>query len=335
VARPASIALLALALMAQMQMPDPRSIAGVPLPAGDVPVGSVSVRVIRGTFANNVAGQPVEFDVDGRKRTIDTDQTGRAQLDGLRPGARVQAATVLDGQRLVTQSITMGASGVRFVLVGVDPGVERRDAEDRALAAGPAVRGLVVFGPESRVVVQMQDERLSLFYLLEILNTARTPVEIGGPIVIELPTGARSATILDDSSPQATANGPRLTVTGPFSPGSTRVDAAFEMPYSGGSVDIRQVWPIALQQVSVFVVQSGSLDVRSPQIATKRLVNDRGQELIAASGPALAAGAALDLRISGLPHYARWPRYLALTLAGVIMSLGIWGAATKPRRRAA
>ena len=335
-ARPTYGLLLALLLMGQTQMPDPRAISGVPLPAPEVPVGSVSVRVIRGTFDKNVAGHPVEFDVDGRKRTINTDPTGRAQIDGLRPGANLQASTTLDGERLVTQAVTIGASGLKFLLAGADPDAARREAEDRELASAPASRGLVVLGPETRVVAEMHDDRLNMFYVIDVLNTARTPVDIGGPILIDLPTGARGASVMDGSSPQATANGPRITITGPFAPGSTNVQVGYEMPYSGGSVAFRQVWPVALQQVSVIVAQTGELDLRSPQIATKRQINDRGQELILGSGPALAAGAALELEISGLPHYPRWPRNLALTLAGLIMSLGVWGAVvTTPRRRAA
>ena len=40
-----------------------------------------------------------------------------------------------------------------------------------------------------------------------------------GRIVFDLPREARSATVIEGSSPQATANGPRITITGPFAPG--------------------------------------------------------------------------------------------------------------------
>jgi hypothetical protein len=320
---------------AQMQMPDPKTVAGKPLPSPDVPAGSVSVRVVRGQWIN-VPGQPVEFDVDGRKQTITTDESGRAQVNGVRAGANLQASTVLDGTRLVTQPFTMGASGVRFVLAGDDPDRARREAEERALASGPATSGLVVLGPETRIVAELADDRLNIFYVLEIVNTARVPVDIGGPVLIDLPQGARGASILDASASQATANGPRVTILGPFAPGSTNVHVAYELPFGGSTAALKQRWPVALQQVTVLVVQTGSLDVRSPQIATKRQVNDRGQELVVANGPALPAGAWLEVEITGLPHYARWPRNLALTLAGLVMSLGVWGAFfSTPRRRTA
>jgi hypothetical protein len=301
-----------------------------------VPAGSVSVRVVRGaiTADKNVIGHPVEFDVNGAKRTINTDASGRAVISGLASGTRLQASTVVDGQRITSQAVTLGSSGLRFVLVGPSAEVEAREAENAALAAGPATSGLVVFGPETRVVAQLHDDRLTIFYVIEIVNTARTPVDTGGPVLVDLPTGARGGATLEGSAGQATVNGPRLTVTGPFPPGSTTVRMAYELPYSGGTARFAQRWPVAMQQVNVLVVQSGGLDLRSPQIERKRQVNDRGQELIAGNGPGLPAGGLLELEISGLPHYARWPRHLALSLAGIVMTLGIWGAVyNKPRRR--
>jgi hypothetical protein len=39
------------------------------------------------------------------------------------------------------------------------------------------------------------------------------------------------------------------------------------------------------------------------------------------------------MELSGMPYHPRWPRYVALSLAGVFMALGIWGAITaRPRR---
>jgi hypothetical protein len=41
----------------------------------------------------------------------------------------------------------------------------------------------------------------------------------------------------------------------------------------------------------------------------------------------------MTLEIGGLPHHALWPRYTALTLAGVILAAGVWAAAVPARRR--
>lgn len=322
------------AVRAQINMPDPKEISGVPLPAPDVPTGTVSVRVVRGSFANNVVGQTVEFAVDGKTETRKTDDSGRAVIAALKPGAHVRASTLLDGKRIESQEITIADSGIRVVLVGVDPEAGKRAAEDARLAAGPAVKGLVVLGPESRIITQLTDDRLDVYYVLQILNSARTPVDIGGPLVLDLPAESRGASLLDPSSQQATVSGSRLTVTGPFAPGPTVVNIAFELPFSGASVRLDQRWPVALQQLLVLVPQTGGISVESNALTNRRTASDQGEPLVVATGPGLAANAELSLEITGLPHHAVWPRYLALALAGVILSIGIWAAvlpAPRPR----
>jgi hypothetical protein len=297
---------------AQPGMPDPKQMSGVPLPVLDAPVGSVTVRVIRGSFDNNVPGASVEFVVDGETTTVVTDDEGRAELTGLRPGSSVRAWVVVDGERLETQPIVMGASGVRVMLVATD--------------AASVVPGTVVLGPESRVIAEMQDDRLNIFYILDVVNAAAAPVDIGGPLTFDLPRSARGTSVLPGSSPQALANGPHVTVTGPFAPGSTSVQIAYQLPYSGATARIEQVWPAALQQLNLLVMQVGGLTVTSPQLSQSRDVVDQGQPLIVGMGPAIAAGQALVLEIDGLPHHPVWPRNTALALAAAILAVGIWAA---------
>jgi hypothetical protein len=307
---------------ASAQMPDLRLMSGVPLPAADLPVGTVSVRVIRGSVANNLPDVDVEFQINSTPRVVKTDDAGRAQVSGLAVGTRVKASAVVDGERLETQEITVGQSGVRFMLAaaaGVAPPVE-------------VTKGAVVFGPGSRVIAEFTQDRLNIYYVLSILNTAATAVDIGGPVAIDLPTGARAVAILEGSSPQAKALGARVVVTGPFAQGATRVNVRFELPHSGPSVTLEQRWPAPLQQVQIFALRTAGLELTSPQIASQQSVTEQGQPLIIATGPPLATGQALSLQISGLPYHPQWPRYVALTAAGVIMSCGLW-AAFVPRRR--
>jgi len=336
-----SVLALVLALapvaMAQVQMPNFKEMSGSVLPVPDVPAGTVSVRVVRGGPGQNIPGQAVEFSIDGKPRTEKTDAEGRAQVSGLRAGTRVRAVAVVDGERLESQEATVATSGLRIILVATDPEAAAREAEDKRMATLPAVKGIVVLGPESRIIAEMSDDRLNVFYILDVVNSARTPVDIGGPLIFDLPTEARGATVLEGSSPQATANGPRITITGPFAPGSTMVQAAYELPYSGGTAYLDQTWPAALQQLTVLVPQLGGLGITSSQVETKREMQDQGgQQLIVASGPGLAAGQTLSVAISGLPHHPAWPRNVALALAAAIVAWGIWAAVfATPRRRVA
>ena len=52
----------AITLSAQMDL---SQVSGQPLPSPDLPVGTVTVRVIRGAVTNNVPNQDVEISVDG------------------------------------------------------------------------------------------------------------------------------------------------------------------------------------------------------------------------------------------------------------------------------
>jgi hypothetical protein len=328
----AGILLVPAVAAAQIDMPDPSSISGVPLPSEDVAADSISVRVIRGDF-NNLPGEQVEFTIGSRTETMTTDAEGRVLLSGLETGDNVRIVAVVDGERLESQPITVGSSGVRVVLVATDPDLVARADEDRRLAAGPAIEGFVVLGPQSRIVAQMQDDTLTIWYVLQILNSARSPVDIGGPLVFDLPRSARGTSVVE-GPPNATANGPRVIITGPFAPGETMVQAAFELPTSGSTARLEQQWPTTLQQVTVLLEQPGGLDLSSPQIASKETTFDQGQALLIGRGPTLAQGQTLELEFSGLPYHPRWPRWVALTLAGVIVTMGVWAAATARPRRA-
>jgi len=46
-------------------MPDPKEMSGIPRPVDDLPNGTVSVRLIRGSLSNNLTGHAVELHVEG------------------------------------------------------------------------------------------------------------------------------------------------------------------------------------------------------------------------------------------------------------------------------
>jgi len=188
--------LLSQAPFAGGQMPDPKQMSGMPLPVPDVTVGTVTVRVIRGSLANPLKGQTVEL--SGASKTATTDEAGRATFTGLTPGTRVKASVVVDGERVESQDFDVpNAGGIRLMLVATDAALEQKAAEDRKLAAAPPVDGVVVIGGESRFVVEVADDSLNVFNLLQIVNSAKRPVQIGGPLVFQLPEGAVGAGMME------------------------------------------------------------------------------------------------------------------------------------------
>ena len=299
------------------QMPDPKQMSGVPLPTPDLPPGALTVRVIQGAIDKPIAGITVEITGGIRK---ETGESGRAEFSGLQPGTTVKAFATVGTEKLESQEIRLPSSGgIRVMLVATDPELEKRAAEDRQLAQGPAQRGTVVVGGDSRFVFEVGDDGLNVFNLFQIVNTARVPIDIGGPLVFDLPAEAEHAAMMQGSSDKATAAGKRIQVVGPFPPGSTLVQFAYTMPYSGGGVTVSQVLPAQLTQLTIIAQKVGDMHLASPQMTQHADRESEGQTYILGRGPAVAAGGTVQFTFTGLPNHPTWPRNLSLFLAVAIL----------------
>ncbi len=315
-------AILLVASFARAQ-PDPQQMSGIPLPVNDLPVGTVSVRVVRGQLANNVADQPVELHQGDEVLTALTDESGRAEFGGLNPGGSVFVVTTVDGQRLESQRFPVpGQGGVRMVLAAVAPG------------AAPAVEvyaqpGTVTFGGESRVLVELGEESVEVYYLFDVINAADVPVMPPSPLVFDMPPGAQATTVLPDSTPLATAEGPQVTVRGPFLPGRTTVSTAYILPYSGGSVEISQRLPAELEGVLIIAENTGEVDLVSTQVARQEEVTPAEDQIyVVGVGSGVPAGGTLTFALTGLPHHSTMPRTIALVLAALVIGSGVWASAS-------
>jgi hypothetical protein len=319
-------------LVARAQdMPDPSLINGRAIPASDLANGTVTVRVVREAIGNNMPGQQVRVVVGRTIQTATTDEQGRAEFKTLPRGADAVAEVVVEGETLRSQPFSVPTSGgLRVILVaGIAKATERKKQEEAAAAAAPAVKGTIVLGSNTRTLVQFRDDAIDVYYILEIINSARSRVDIGGPLVIELPREARGAATLEGSSPSATVANGRLVVTGPFASGTTSVQVGFRLLSSSGELTLTQPWPVALQRVVVGVQQLDGVKVSSPQFtATNEVPTGDGTVFILGNGPALPAGATTTVTISGLPFHSSTPRTVALGLAGGIAALGVWLSVT-------
>jgi hypothetical protein len=310
-------------VQAQFQMPDPKQMSGIPRPVSDLPDGSISVRVIRGAMTNNIENQVVELHFGTTTMSAKTDDAGRAQFDKVPAGATVQAVTTVDGERLESESFPAPAQGgIRLLLVATDP--SRTTA-----ASAPAVPGQVTIGGQSRVVFEPGDETLAVYYLLEIVNPASTPVTLPAAFSFDMPKGAIGTGLLQGSSPLASVIGTRVLVKGPFPPGGTLVQVGCELPVTSGTLDITQRFPAAVEQFTLIAKKVGDLKVASPQLASQQEMSAQGEQFIGGTGGHVEAGQPLTFSFSELPHHSPVPRWTALSLALGIVLVGVW-VGTKP-----
>jgi hypothetical protein len=321
------VAFLPVRAWPQINMPDPSMIAGRALPAPELPDGTVSVRTVREAIGNNIVGQQVTVTAGSESKSGTTDELGRAMVTGLPAGAQATAITEVDGESLVSHPFEVpGRGGIRIILIsGIEEAAERRAQAQAAEAAAPATKGTVVFGGDSRIVMEFRDDELRVFYILEIVNTARARVDIGGPLVLELPEGAEQVTILDGSTRNASATDERVTVVGPFAAGSTSLQIAFGIGSGNGTLTMAQRWPVRLEQVMVMLQKVPNLEVSSPQMEEQDEARaQNGTPYIIGGGPGVAAGTTTSMTLTGLPVHPAWPRNTAMALAALIILVGAW-----------
>jgi hypothetical protein len=303
-------------------MPDAKQMSGIPRPVDDLPNGAVSVRLIRGSLANNIVGHEVKLVAGGKEFTVKTDDGGRAQFNDVPPGTTVRTYADVDGEHIESQEFPAPArGGVRLMLV----------ATDKSKAAGappsnPPVNGTVTISGQSRIVMQPNDEVVELFYLLDISNTNTNPVNPPTPFVFDLPSDARGAAIMEGSSPQAKVSGTRVSVDGPFPSGHTFVQVACALPGDGGTINLSQRFPAKIEQLAVVVKKVGDTRLQGPQLRDQREVPAENDVFIAANGGEVAAGQPVELTLSGFPHQSTAPRRVALLLAAAIAAVGVWAA---------
>ena len=182
--------------IADARQMDPKAVAGIPLPVPDVAVGTVVVRVIKGSLSNNVPNQQVELLGAGAPRAVTTDAGGRAEFSGLTPGAMVTAVATVGGERLQSQQFAVPANGgTRLLLVATDPAGGAATPAPPSPAATPAQPGTVSLNDQSRFVFEFGDGGVSVFDLLQIVNPSSGPVMPSRPIVFELPASATGPTV--------------------------------------------------------------------------------------------------------------------------------------------
>jgi hypothetical protein len=180
------------------------------------------------------------------------------------------------------------------------------------------------------MAVEFQDDTITVFYLLDLVNPGPTPVSPPAPLVFDLPAEATGATKLDGGSPLVTVAGRQVSIAGPVPPGVTSVPVAFRIERWNATHTIEQRLPLPVGQIAIGVQKLEGLSVQSAQAPSVREASLSGQAFLIATGPALPAGSPLQLTLVGLPYHNQTPLYVALALAVAIGLAGVYFSVVRP-----
>jgi hypothetical protein len=297
----------------------------------------VTVRIIRQTMANAVPGITVELHGAGDVRRAVTGEQGRAQFDGLPVGARVHVVAVVDGERLESIGFAVPASGGARTLLAAGVGAGAAGTGSPPAAASPAPPaqaagpGTLVLGGDTRFAIEFQDDQLTMFYLLEIVNRTSVPVSPATPLEIELPSDSSGASLMQGASAQVSIAGTRVSIAGPYAPGVTQVPIAFRIESWPADWTLQQRFPLPLENVAVAAQKLAGMTVESPRATTVRETSFQGLPYFVAIGNGLAAGTPLTVTLRGLPHRSQTPLYLALGVALGLVGWGMWATSHSGR----
>ena len=150
-------------------------------------------------------------------------------------------------------------------------------------AALQPMPGMVVLGDQTRVIFDLADDALQVYYLLDFENTARAPVMPASPVALDLPKDAQGASILG-GAPQAIVRGSHVTVTGPFAPGQTEVQVGYQLPYSGGDAVVNQKFPVPVGNIAVLMKKVGAMSLASPQLPERQEREFQGDRYVLGQG---------------------------------------------------
>jgi hypothetical protein len=115
---------------------------GQPLPAPDLPAGTVSVKVIAGKVSEPVTGVDVTLIVNGTPREARTDSAGRAMFPNLPAGAKIQAKVQDEEKKdVVSDEFPLSDAGGQRLLLSTRPFVPMGGTGGAPFAGGAAGGG--------------------------------------------------------------------------------------------------------------------------------------------------------------------------------------------------
>jgi hypothetical protein len=290
--------------------------AGRPLPGKRVQIAEVRLK-------QGPGGTEGEREVGVHEGT--SDAAGKVRFEKLTTGeaAGYAAVTEHEGLRLGTQPFRMPTDrGMRGSILAL-----RRTSDTSALR----------IDPRSKVVVYLREDAIAVMVALIVRNTSSDIFDGGEEgLTIPLPDGAVGAQELEGSEKLDVAPGVAVRLKAPIPPDSaanfaTQVRFGYVLPADGDTVEVRQVFPIAMPEPFILLPAKDNLEVGGPGITRlKDETDNQGDKVLAYTAPPVAAAGTLAMSVSGIPARDLTGR----TVAAILSILLVLGAAVfaGPRR---
>jgi hypothetical protein len=292
---------------------------GVGRPDKSVPAGTVIVKAEDGE-GKPIAGLDVILgharagEQGVRELKGKTDDKGEAKFDGLdaKPTSGYLAEVVKDGQRYAGKPFRMSENMGARVSLSVRP--VSKDL------------GTLSFGPESRLIFEVQDDAVQVIEILYLENPGSSPVDPGpGGLHIPLPDKAASGIVGPQSPPNLSVSGHEAVWKGAIPPGETAISMMYLLAFDKGTLPFRQATPVPFAQVNIITEKLEGFTIEGRGLTGEdREMN--GHKVVVYRGSPSPANGLIELELTGLPH----PNPLwALLAAGVSVAILIgfigWG----------
>jgi hypothetical protein len=289
-----------------------------------LPVGTLEVRVVDGDD-KPVAKAPVLLaravrgteKIDQQQR--ETDAKGVVTFTGLVPAVEAAWALKVLKKDAEVASPPFQLPTDHGAVVGL-----------RSIPVTHDLRQLRV-SERSHFIIEIRDETAQVVENLIIENGATSPLDPGPTgLRLPLPAGATGAEVLGEAGSPFRLEGGAVVYKGHIPPGPVELRVGFFLPIEDSAITFRQPVPVSFDQLAFITDRFEGMEVEGNRLdKEERTLNGRNFWIV--RGPATPAGSEIYFRLIGLPHVSPFWRYLAASVAAVIL---LWGLVLSLRRPA-
>jgi hypothetical protein len=321
---------------------------------GDLPTGTVTVRVGRGSLSNAAVGVDVVATVTApggkaSERSEKTKPDGRATFSSLPVGAEFRAQVEVDGQRLQTASFAIpGEGGARLMLLSQQSQDESAGEEAPAAAnphagahghgatptetandtgEGSSDPSVLRVSSSSKLLIDLREDALAVMENLVLENTSDRSFRADhGSIAIPLPAVANEVEAIEGSARLELEQGSTVFLRQAIPPASSRTPPVqarfgFLVPTAGENrITLRQPMPLGIEEPVVMLPESVHLTLAAPGLqAMAPQTDDRGARIKIFQLASVPRNGVLSITVSGLPTRGGLGKTIATVLVAVLV----------------